>query len=100
MKTSCDEFCASNGCVQANDCPVRKAPTCPHCYSLGYDASGYTCTCVTAAEVAKVGRKYHDREPLRGKPWRRHLRDLAAVMLVCIAVMIVSGLVVMAMTKT
>jgi hypothetical protein len=92
--------CCTYDCTQGRDCPVRKEPTCPHCYGNGYDASGYTCTCVTAAEVAKVGRKYHDREPLRGKPWRTHLRDLAAVMLVCIAVMIVSGLVVMAMTRT
>jgi hypothetical protein len=86
--------CCTYECNQGRDCPVRKAPTCRHCYGTGYDASGYTCTCVTAAEVAKVGRKYHDREPLRGTPWRRHLRDLAAAMLLTLAVMLVSALVV------
>ena len=28
--------------------PVKQTadPNCPHCRGLGYDASGYTCTCV------------------------------------------------------
>lgn len=90
--------CCDYNCTQGRDCPARQEPVCKHCYGTGYDASGYTCTCVKPAEVAKVGRKYHDREPLRSKPWRRHLRELAAVMLACIAVMVVSGLVVVTMT--
>jgi hypothetical protein len=68
--------------------------TCPHCRGLGYDASGYTCTCVTAAEVAKVGRKYHDRDPIGRLPWRDYLKDLARGLLLCLAVMLVSALVV------
>jgi tRNA(Ile2) C34 agmatinyltransferase TiaS len=86
--------CCTYDCTQGRDCPVRKEPACPHCRGLGYDASGYTCTCVTAAEVAKIGRKYHDREPLRGKPWRAYLRHLAKWMLIALASVLVSALVV------
>ena len=26
--------------------PGERNPDCPHCRGMGYDASGYTCTCV------------------------------------------------------
>lgn len=74
--------------------------TCPHCYGIGYDASGYTCTCVQPAEVARVGRKHHDRDPLRGSPWRLYLKDLARSLLLVLAVMMVSAIVVGIMTRT
>ena len=73
--------------------------TCPHCYGIGYDASGYTCTC-QQAEVAKVGRKYPGRDALRGCPWRLYLKDLARSLLLVLAVMMVSAIVVGIMTRT
>jgi hypothetical protein len=88
--------CCDYDCDQGRNCPARKTATCPHCYGIGYDASGYACTC-QQADVAKVGRKYQDREPLFGISWRRQLRHLALAMLVCLAVMLVSGLVVVTM---
>lgn len=66
---------------------------------MGYDASGYHCTCVTPARVAKVGRKEHGREPLRGAPWRRHLKDLARAFLLVLAVIMVSALTVALIPK-
>lgn len=46
----CDEYCANYGCNQGRDCPAR---------------------------VAKVGKKYHGSEALRGSVWRYQLRRLA-----------------------
>lgn len=97
---SCDTYCCNHGCNQGRDCPARKPAPCPHCRDLGYDASGYTCTCVTPATVAKVGRKYHDRHPIGGLPWRAYLKDLARGLLLCLAVMAVSAAVVGVMTRT
>ena len=85
----CDDY---GNCRQGRDCPAR-SKTCPHCFGIGYDASGYACTCVTA-KVAKVGRRMHGPKPLQGSQWRGHLKDLARVALLTIAVMLVSGLTV------
>lgn len=69
--------------------------TCPHCRGLGYDASGYPCTCQPAT-VARVGKKMRAAEPLPASPWRRQLRELAKFMLGCIvASVLVSATVVM-----
>lgn len=87
---SCDDYCCNHGCNQGRDCPAR-AKTCQHCFGIGYDASGYPCTCVTPVRVAKIGRKEHGREPLRGSVWRRQLRYLAQAMLCVLAVMLVSA---------
>jgi hypothetical protein len=39
----CDEY---GNCNQGRDCPVRKEQQqCQWCRGLGYDASGYRCTC-------------------------------------------------------
>lgn len=39
----CDEY---GNCNQGRDCPVRKKQQqCQWCRGLGYDASGYRCTC-------------------------------------------------------
>jgi hypothetical protein len=83
--------CCDYDCNQGRDCPAR---TCPHCFGIGYDASGYTCTCVPPATVAKVGRKYHDREPIGSLPWRAYLKDLARSMLIVLAVVFISATVV------
>lgn len=72
---------------------------CPHCYGIGYDASGYSCSC-QHAEVAKVGRKYPVREALRGAPWRVYLKDLARSLLLVLAVVMVSAVTVAVMTRT
>lgn len=91
--------CCDYDCNQGRNCPARKASPCKHCHGLGYDASGYPCTCVTPARVAKIGRKEHGREPLRGAPWRRHLKDLAAAMLLVLTVMLVSAVTVALIPK-
>jgi hypothetical protein len=83
--------CCDYDCTQGRDCPARAAQ-CPHCYGTGYDASGYTCTCVTAAEVAKVGRKYHDRDPLPANAWHVYMRHLAKWMLIALAGVLVAVL--------
>lgn len=46
------------------------------------------------ARVAKIGQRYHDRDPLCGSVWRRQLRYLAQAMLCVIAVMLVSAVTV------
>ena len=61
MKISCDEFCANNGCVQANDCPVRKE---------------------RIERVAKVGKRMHGPEPLQKSMWRYWVRLVAFWLLV------------------
>ena len=60
----CDEY---GECRQGRDCPIR---------------------------VAKVGKRMPGPEPLHGAPWRHHLKDLASAMLLCLAVMVVSAIVV------
>lgn len=60
----CDEY---GECRQGRDCPIR---------------------------VAKVGKRMPGPEPLRGSPWRRHLKDLASAMLLVLAVLLVSAIVV------
>lgn len=63
----CDDYCCNHGCNQGRDCPAR---------------------------VAKVGQRMQTHEPLRGSPWRRHLKDLAAAMLLTMAVILITGLIV------
>ena len=46
------------------------------------------------ARVAKIGRKDHAPEPLRGSAWRRQIKDLARSMLMCLAVVIVAAVTV------
>lgn len=94
--------CCDYECRQGRDCPARKTTTCPHCYGIGYDASGHACTCtyLKPAAVARVGRKHHDRDALRGSPWRLYLKDLARSLLLVLAVMMISALVVAIMTRT
>lgn len=87
----CDDYCCNHGCNQGRDCPARK-PVCAHCFGIGYDASGQRCTCVTAARVAKIGRRYPDRSPLRGATLQRHLKELARAFLLLIAVMLATAL--------
>ncbi len=67
---------------------------CHHCYGIGYDASGYPCTCRPPAKVARVGRKYRTTfdDPVGKSPWRRQLKDLARFMLVVLGVAGVSAL--------
>lgn len=48
----------------------------------------------TPAKVAKVGRKEHGKEALRGSPWRRQLKDLARAMLLVLSVLLISAIVV------
>ena len=74
--------CCDYDCTQGRDCPARAA--CKHCYGIGYDASGYPCTCTTPARVAKVGKRMHGPEPLNGSVWHRQLRHLAYWMLMAI----------------
>jgi hypothetical protein len=57
MKTSCDEFCASNGFVQANNCPAR---------------------------VAKAKPVMMAADPLPPSVWRYQLRKLAYWMLLAV----------------
>ena len=56
--------CCDYDCNQGRDCPVR---------------------------VAKVGQRHQDAEPLPPITWRRHLRDLAAAMLLTILAIILSA---------
>lgn len=63
----CDDYCCNHGCNQGRDCPAR---------------------------VAKVGQRMQAPEPLRGSSWRRHLKDLAAAMLLTMAVILITGLIV------
>lgn len=85
--------CCDYDCTQGRNCPARK-PECKHCYGTGYDASGYPCTCAAPAKVAKVGKRMHARQPLRGTTWRNQLKDLARAMLLVVAVMFFSAVTV------
>lgn len=92
--------CCDYDCSQGRDCPARNRPICKHCYGLGYDASGYTCTCARPAAVAKAGKRTHGPEPLPRSMWRTHLGSLARAMLLCLAVVMVSGVTVALVTRT
>lgn len=67
--------------------------SCPHCYGIGYDASGYTCTCVTA-EVARVGKRMHDKAPLPASGARAYMRHVARALLLTLALLLTSAVVV------
>lgn len=79
--------CCDYDCNQGDNCPVR---TCKHCYGLGYDASGYACTCScgTPAKVAKARPVMLDREILPPTRWRSQVRELAKWMLGVIALLL------------
>ena len=69
--------------------------TCQRCYDTGYEASGYDCACgAKPAEVARIGKRMHGPDPLRGLQWRVYLKDLARSMLLVVAVIVISGVVV------
>jgi hypothetical protein len=81
--------CCDYNCTQGRDCPARKTPTCPHCRSLGYDASGYACTCTCEpAKVAKARPVMLDREILPPTRWRIQVRELAKWMLGVLALLL------------
>ena len=73
---------------------MTRQKNCPLCFDTGYDDSGYDCTCGKPAKVAKVGKRMHANEPLRGSAWRRQLKDLARGFLLMLAVMLVSSITV------
>jgi hypothetical protein len=91
--------CCDYNCTQGRDCPVRKEPTCPHCRGLGYDASGYPCTC-QPADVARIGKKMRAADPLPASPWRRQLRELAKFVLGCILVSVLVSAALVTTTVT
>ena len=66
---------------------MRKAQACEHCHGIGYDASGYACTCTMPAKVAKARAVQHDREILLEPTWRNGLRHLSAWVLGWIALL-------------
>ena len=78
--------CCDYDCNQGKDCPARK-PVCKHCYGLGYDASGYACTC-EPAQVAKARPVMLDREILPPTRWRSYVRELAKWMLGVLALLL------------
>ena len=89
MKSCCDEYCSTHGCNQGRECPVRK---CPHCYGIGYDASGYACTCIAPAKVAKAKPVLLDREILPPTRWRNQVRELAKWLLGVLALLMYAAL--------
>jgi hypothetical protein len=72
--------------------------TCRHCLGLGYDVSGYPCTCVPA-KVAKVTRRMPAKTALPASAWRAYLRYLAWAMLLAVAITLVFSLVVMTLNR-
>lgn len=87
--------CCTYDCNQGRDCPVRQLKVCPECYGTGYDSSGYDCTCgAKPAAVAKVGKRIHDKTPLRSSAWRVYLKDLTRSILLVMAVMFISAIAV------
>ena len=77
-----------------------QAQTCSHCFGIGYDASGYACTCAAPASVAKVGRRIPKHpQPPRPERWRDYLKDLARAMLLVVAVMFISAVTVALMAR-
>lgn len=88
--------CCDYDCTQGRDCPAR-TQTCRHCRGLGYDASGYPCTCTQPAKVAKVAkvkRRHHGGEPLPHNAWRAYVRHLAKWMLIAVAASLAVSLMV------
>lgn len=79
--------CCTYDCHQGDHCPARK---CQHCYGIGYDASGYPCTC-QPTKVARVGKRMHGKAALPSNPWRAYLRHLAKWMLAFTAIGVVFG---------
>ena len=65
---------------------------CKHCYGLGYDASGYACTCTGPVKVAKARPVARDRDPLPSNAWRSHVRELAKWMLGVLALLLYAAL--------
>lgn len=66
--------------------------TCPHCYGIGYDASGMSCSCTMPAEPAKIGRRTHAKDPLPASSWRAYLRHLAKWMLIVLGTTLLATL--------
>lgn len=89
MKSCCDEYCSTHGCNQGRDCPVRK---CRYCHGIGYDASGYACTCTEPAKVAKARPVLQDRELLPPSVWRAQLRVLAKWVLLAVGMLLCAAL--------
>ena len=83
--------CCDYDCHQGRDCPVR---TCKHCYGLGYDASGYACTCSCAApaKVTRATPVLLDREILPPTRWRNQVQELAKWMLGVFALLLYAAL--------
>lgn len=44
--------------------------------------------------TARIGRKHHAMAPLPTSPWRVYLRHLAKWMLICLAMLLISAVVV------
>lgn len=84
---SCDTYCMNHGCNRGPGCPAGTAchsmPGCKDTACPGHPG---------AARVARVGQRYQGPEPLRGSPWRRHLKELARAFLLLIAVMLATAL--------
>lgn len=80
--------CCTYDCHQGDLCPARK---CQHCYGIGYDASGYPCTC-QPTQVARVGKRMHAKAPLPASAWRAYMRHIAKWMLIAITTALVVGL--------
>lgn len=76
---TCDTYCDNHGCPAGGLChglPGCKDTACP-----GHPG----------ARVARVGRRMHGPEPLRGSLWRLYLRRVARVMLLALIATIVSA---------
>lgn len=82
----CDDYCNNHGCNRGPSCPAgagcHSMPGCKDTHCPGHPGP---------ARVAKIGRKEHGREPLRGSAWRRQLKYLATAMLGTLAVMLIAG---------
>jgi hypothetical protein len=67
---------------------------CRHCYGIGYDASGYPCTCAPV-KVAKVARRMPGDKPLPANPWRAYLGHVAKWLLIAVASMLIAAVVLL-----
>lgn len=85
--------CCDYDCNQGRNCPARK-PECKHCLGIGYDASGYPCTCATPAKVAKVKNRHYAKPALLPHAWRAYMRHLAKWMLIVWGMLIAAPLIV------
>lgn len=86
----CDDY---GDCRQGRDCPVR-TKACKHCHGIGYDASGYPCTCTAPAKVAKVKNRHHGKAALPQTVWRSYMRRLAKWMLIVLAMLALAAVTV------